>query len=54
MLVSLDGEVLLKGQNLLRTQCLCELRLAVERESCPMAAEGFLSWKLAGLGSEPG
>lgn len=54
VLVSLDGEILLKAQILLRIQLPCGLRLAAEREGCPMAAGSFISHKAAGLGSEPG
>lgn len=54
VLVSLDREVLLKGENLLRTQLLSGLRFVAEGEGCPMAAGSFLAQKPVGLGSEPG
>lgn len=54
MLVSLDREVLPKGQNLSRTQLLSGLRLAAEREGCPVAAGSCSAQKPAGSGIEPG
>lgn len=40
VLVSLDGEVLLKGQNLFRMQLLNRLSFAAEREGCCMLQLG--------------
>lgn len=54
VLVSLDREVLPKGQNLSRTQLLSGLRLAAEREGCPVAAGSCSAQKPAGSGIEPG